>query len=188
MPIRLVDGVETTVGAYLSHAEINAVVVEMTLQVGLKAIESGVTAGLPAMAGLTIMRKTLDPSAQSFNNQLSQAAEGSSSDDVVDVEISKKKYPESAGHIEAAQQAGQPKELTLDRKNAAKRRREALRKTNPKEGFDRDEYPPAMSEEGGSRASVDYVNPSDNRGAGACIGAQCRKVPDGKKVRVNVVP
>lgn len=29
--------------------------------------------------------------------------------------------------------------------------------------------------------------PSDNRGAGACIGAQCRGLPNGAKVRIDVV-
>ena len=35
----------------------------------------------------------------------------------------------------------------------------------PRSGYDRDEYPPAMSEEGGYGASVRYIDPADNRGA-----------------------
>jgi len=34
------------------------------------------------------------------------------------------------------------------------------------------------------RASVRPVSPSDNMGAGACIGNQCRTLPDGSKVRI----
>lgn len=44
-------------------------------------------------------------------------------------------------------------------------------------GKDRDEYPPAMFKEGGNGASVRPIAPPDNRGAGKCIGAQCRDLP-----------
>ena len=49
------------------------------------------------------------------------------------------------------------------------------------------EYPPAMFKEGGKGSSVRHINPSDNRGAGACIGVQCRQFPNGAKVRIDVV-
>lgn len=100
--------------------------------------------------------------------------------------LSKKRYPASAKHIQDAQKAGAPKTLTVDRAGAAERRRAALsgKKTEP--GKDRDEYPPAMTKEGGAGASVRSIPKGDNRGAGACIGAQCRDVPDGGKVRVKV--
>lgn len=65
-------------------------------------------------------------------------------------------------------------------------RRESLKGVETKPGLDRDEYPPAMFKEGGSGASVQHIDPSDNRGAGACIGAQCRGLPDGTKVEINV--
>ena len=103
-----------------------------------------------------------------------------------DVTVSASRYPESAQHIQDAQAAGQPQVLTADRAGAAARRAEALKGTKPKSGTDRDEYPPAMFKEGGRGASVRNINPSDNRGAGACIGAQCRGLKDGAKVRVTV--
>ena len=49
-----------------------------------------------------------------------------------------------------------------------------------------DEYPPAMFREGGQGSSVRPVTPRDNRGAGACIGNQCRGLPDGTRVRIVV--
>ena len=49
------------------------------------------------------------------------------------------------------------------------------------------EYPPAMFKEGGKGSSVRHINPSDNRGAGACIGVQCRQFPNGTKIRIDVV-
>ncbi|HFD9223630.1 TPA: NucA/NucB deoxyribonuclease domain-containing protein, partial [Salmonella enterica] len=99
--------------------------------------------------------------------------------------INKSKYPESAKHIEEAQAAGKPTVLTIDRSGATKRRQESLKDTPSVKGKDRDEYPPAMFKEGGSGASVKPITPSDNRGAGACIGAQCRNLPDGTPVIIK---
>lgn len=103
------------------------------------------------------------------------------------VTISKDRYPESAQHIEDAIGAGKPDTLTIDRDNAATRRRDSLRGIETKPGLDRDEYPPAMFQEGGQGASVRHITAGDNRGAGACIGAQCRELPNGTKVRIEVI-
>ncbi|WP_434704939.1 DUF637 domain-containing protein [Pseudomonas sp. Z1-12] len=103
------------------------------------------------------------------------------------VTVSKSRFPESAQHIEDAIEAGKPGTLTIDRANAASRRRDSLRGVETKPGLDRDEYPPAMFQEGGQGSSVKHINPSDNRGAGACIGAQCRELPNGTKIRIDVV-
>jgi len=103
-----------------------------------------------------------------------------------EVTVSKARFPETAKHIEGAQAAGAPSTLTIGRPGAGTRRRESLKGTKRKKGLDRDEYPPAMFEEGGNGASVRPISPSDNRGAGACIGAQCRALPDGARVRVKV--
>jgi len=97
------------------------------------------------------------------------------------------RYPESAEHVRNAQLSGQPAVLNVDRLGAPGQRRESLRGVPTRAGSDRDEYPPAMFLQGGRGASVRYVNPSDNRGAGSCIGAQCRGLTDGAKVRIRVV-
>ena len=44
-----------------------------------------------------------------------------------------------------------------------------------------------MFKEGGAGASIRHINPSDNRGAGSCIGAQCGGLSDGARVRINIV-
>lgn len=44
-----------------------------------------------------------------------------------------------------------------------------------------------MFEEGGAGASVRYIDPSDNMGAGACLGNLCRPYRDGTRVRIVVV-
>ena len=104
------------------------------------------------------------------------------------ISVSKAKYPESAAHIENAQAAGKPSVLTIDRAGAATRRTDALEGVPSVAGKDRDEYPPAMFQEGGRGASVQYVSPGDNRGAGACIGNQCRVLPDATRVQIKVTP
>ena len=103
------------------------------------------------------------------------------------VTVSRSRFPESARHIEDAVSAGRSNTLTIDRAGSTARRREALRGTETRRGLDRDEFPPAMFQEGGRGASVRHINPADNRGAGACIGAQCRTLPDGTRVRIDVV-
>jgi hypothetical protein len=78
--------------------------------------------------------------------------------------------------------------LTIDRAGAAARRSESLKGHGTVAGKDRDEYPPAMFKEGGKGASVRPVTLKDNRGAGACMGAQCRGLPNGARVDLKVVP
>lgn len=106
--------------------------------------------------------------------------------EVVDVKLSRKKYPESAQHIEEAIKEGQPDTLTIDRGGASARRKASLQGVDTVPGLDRDEYPPAMSMEGGSGASVKLINPSDNRGSGSSISGQLRKYPNGTKYRIII--
>ena len=108
-----------------------------------------------------------------------------------DVVVSRQRYPETAKHIDDAQRRGEPSVLTLDRANATERRRESLRhvertRSHDTIGRDRDEYPPAMTREGGVNADVRYINSGDNRGAGRIIGHQARDVPDGERIRVVI--
>lgn len=105
----------------------------------------------------------------------------------VDVKLSKKKYPESAQHIEEAIKEGQPDTLTIDRGGALARRKASLQGVDTVPGLDRDEYPPAMSMEGSSGASVKLINPSDNRGSGSSISGQLRKYPNGTKYRIIII-
>lgn len=106
-----------------------------------------------------------------------------------DVLVSRGRYPESAANIDHAQRMGQPTVLTLDRAGAAERRRESLQHIKrqpdrPIAGLDRDEYPPALTREGGFNSNVRYINAGDNRGAGKTIERQVRDLPDGARVRI----
>jgi hypothetical protein len=107
----------------------------------------------------------------------------------ITVYVNGDRYPESARHIEEAQDGTsyrggpetaetrkQPSELTVDREHAKEHRKESLRGVPPApKGFDRDEYPPATFAEGGKGASVKNIPSSDNRGAGSTIGHQLNR-------------
>ena len=108
----------------------------------------------------------------------------SKSEPVRDVVVPSDKYPEAVGHIQDAQDKGQPAIVTIDRAGAKGRRADAMKGQAVVPGKDRDEYPPAMFGEGGKGASVRPISPPDNRGAGACIGAQCSDLPDGSRVKI----
>jgi hypothetical protein len=101
------------------------------------------------------------------------------------VYISHERYPEAAAHIDDAQNGtiwkgfesapGEPKDsvLTVEREHAQERREAATSVVPPLQpDYDRDEYPPAVAKEGGPGSSVQYIDPSDNRGAGATQGNQ----------------
>jgi hypothetical protein len=110
----------------------------------------------------------------------------------VDIYIRRSQYPAAASHIEHAQRdLGAPSVLTLDRAGAVARRHESLHGVGkngarPGRAFDRDEYPPALTKEGGSGASVNFIGSHDNRGAGHAIASQVRGLPDGTRIRVLV--
>ena len=137
--------------------------------------------GLPAGAGALIQAgRAADDVAGAVARNAGDAGEGTI------VSVSRSRHPEAASHIERAQAAGHPRTLTVDRAGATANRAEAMRGTPPRAGSDRDEYPPAMFKEGGSGSSVERINPSDNRGAGASVGRQCRSVPNGERVTIAV--
>ncbi|MBL8347455.1 MAG: hypothetical protein JNN03_18600 [Rubrivivax sp.] len=107
-----------------------------------------------------------------------------------DVIIRRSRHPGAADHIEHAQRHGQPTILHIDRPGASARRAASTgsvdRHRKPAPSYERDEYPPAFTREGGHNANVRYVDRKDNRGAGATMGAQTRDLPDGARIRVIV--
>jgi hypothetical protein len=104
------------------------------------------------------------------------------------VSVPYSQYPQAAQHIDDAQAAGQPSVLTINRPGAAANRNAATAGVPAVPGMQLDEYPPAMFQEGGAGASVRPINPSDNMGAGACIGNQCRPYSNGTQVIIRTTP
>jgi hypothetical protein len=117
----------------------------------------------------------------------------------VEMVVDSSKYPESAQHIREAQRGVnsrggpdprnktiQPSILRIDTDGADKNRLASLRGILTRRGKDRDEYPPAMFMEGGTGASVKYIDPSDNQGSGSAMGNALRGLPKGTRVKITV--
>lgn len=136
--------------------------------------------GLAGAAQAALQRKAAQQAAQKV------AVEGKPKD----VIIRRSQHPAAAEHIEHAQRHGQPTVLHVDRAGAEARRRASIgtvhRETRPANGYDRDEYPPAFTREGGSNSNVKFIPSGDNRGAGSSMRQQTRDVKDGQKIRVLV--
>lgn len=79
--------------------------------------------------------------------------------------------PATIAHAKAAIAAGKPRILHWAPDLAAAHRRASLKGVPTRPGFDRDEYPPAASEEGGAGADVALIPSSDNRSSGQRMGA-----------------
>jgi hypothetical protein len=96
------------------------------------------------------------------------------------------KHANLIAHEADALALGYPRQLTLERDNADARRKADLRGIPTRPGFDRDEYPPAVTEESGlhsdgRRASVEYVPSSENRSGGSVLSHQLAGYCDGQR-------
>ena len=161
----------------------NLAVAALSVFVLCAALPAQVAAGsvLGAARG-AIAKRAVKPPAQ----QVSQQVLGKPRD----VIIQRSKHPEAAANIEHAQSNGQPTVLHVDRPGAGGRRAAATGRVNlnskPAPHYERDEYPPAFTKEGGHNANVRFIDRHDNRGAGSTMRAQTRDLPDGSKIRVLV--
>jgi hypothetical protein len=110
------------------------------------------------------------------------------------ISFSKTKYPAIRRHTEQAIANGWPRTLVLNRKGADARRARALSTSRTREGYDRDEYPPAIgrgrgkglvrgTEPRGWQADVAYVPSDENRGHGSALGIKLRRFCDGTKFK-----
>lgn len=77
--------------------------------------------------------------------------------------------------------------LAVDRANTAARRSEALHGVPTRPGLDRDEFPPAVTRQGGAGARVAHINPGDNRAAGASLRNAISGLDDGQRFLYLVV-
>ena len=131
----------------------------------------------------------LEPGGSSPDDQSSEPTPRSSCRRIrrtVVVRLDDDRWPLTTDHILDAIRSGERRILHLDRRNAERHRAEATRGIPTRRGFDRDEYPPAFSREGGRGADVRYVRSSDRRGAGASLGNQLRRYCNGQRFRVRV--
>jgi hypothetical protein len=110
------------------------------------------------------------------------------------ITFSKTKYPHIRRHFRAARRRGWPRTLVLNRRGADARRERLLQDIPTRDGFDRDEYPPAVGrgkghglERGrhprGWKADVRYVSSAENRSHGSVLGIKLRRFCDGTRFR-----
>jgi hypothetical protein len=108
--------------------------------------------------------------------------------------FSAQRFPNVRRHFRGALRRGWPLRLVLNRRGADARRERVLRNIRTREGFDRDEYPPAIGrgrrpglERGrnprGWKADVRYVPTSENRSHGATLGDRLEPFCNGTRFR-----
>jgi hypothetical protein len=113
---------------------------------------------------------------------------------VVDVGLSRARFPHVLAHAERAAARGWPSVYVITRRGADARRERLLRDIPTRPGFDRDEVPPALGRGRGSgltrgrdprgwRADVEYVPSGENRGAGSVMGIKLRRFCGGTRFR-----
>jgi len=110
------------------------------------------------------------------------------------ITFSKTKYRNIREHYIAAVGKGWPRILVANRPYADARRDRLLEDYETRDGFDRDEYPPALGRGRGKglqkgvnprgwKADVDYVRSSENRSHGSRLGAKLKRFCNGTKFR-----
>ena len=108
--------------------------------------------------------------------------------------FSAQRYPNVRRHFRGAVRRGWPRRLVLNRRGADDRRERLLRDIPTRDGFDRDEYPPAVGRGRGPgldrgrnprgwKADVRYVPSGENRSHGASLGNQLEAFCNGTRFR-----
>jgi hypothetical protein len=108
--------------------------------------------------------------------------------------FSKAEYPNIRKQFRIALSKGWPRRLVLHRRGADARRDRLLEDIPTKEGYDRDEYPPAVGRGRGNglqrgrnprgwKAHVRYVPSSENRSHGAVLGNALEEFCNGTRFR-----
>ena len=104
------------------------------------------------------------------------------------VRLSLSRYPGTTRHVRDAIRKGKPRLLHIARDRAKANREASTSRYKTKKGFDRDEYPPAMSVEGGAGADVRLVKSKDNKGAGSSMGHQLHAYCNGAAFVIKFKP
>lgn len=107
---------------------------------------------------------------------------------VVSVTYSRREYPNIARHAEQSIAQGSPTVLRVRRAGTDQRRDDLLEDVPTRDGFDRDEYPPAVGRATGDEATVRYVPSGENRSAGSILGNTLDPYCDGQRFRYRIVP
>ena len=88
------------------------------------------------------------------------------------VDLNDDRHHSVIDHAFDARRAGHPRVLHIRREERWANHRAALSGIPKRRGYDRDQYPPAIADEGGKGASVRYIARRVNRGAERLMGKQ----------------
>jgi hypothetical protein len=108
--------------------------------------------------------------------------------------FSMSRYPNIRRHFRGALRRGWPRLLVLNRPGSDQRRDRLLDDIPTRDGYDRDEYPPAVGRGAGKglergrnprgwKADVRYVPSSENRSHGASLGAKLADFCNGTRFK-----
>lgn len=125
----------------------------------------------------------VDAKDSSQDESSAQTTDCTRTDQVVEVELDEKEYPNILRHVDESVENGYPRVWVVNRDGADKRRDKLLSGIPTKPGHDRDESPASV---GRSKvdASVMYVPSSENRSAGSIMGQALREYCDGQKFQL----
>lgn len=149
----------------------------------LAAILSGVLLSGCAMPAVTAPTEPAEPAP----NTVASTGPGGCvlTGGVIVVVLDPVEHAEILDHIADAVDAGHPEVLTIARDGADERREAATDDYPTEDGMDRDEYPVAMSAEGGEGSSVRHIDSGENRSAGAVMGNQLEPYCDDQRFRIG---
>ncbi|KIU09837.1 endonuclease [Bacillus subtilis] len=128
--------------------------------------------------------KNVSTQDHSSKSSLNKSTDNTNADEVI--YFPSDKYPETAKHISDAIAKGESEVCTIDREGAEENRNQSLKDVPTKKGYDRDEWPMAFCAEGGEGADIEYISPSDNRGAGSWVSHKLSDYPDGTRVLFTI--
>lgn len=97
-------------------------------------------------------------------------------------------HQDTTDHTEDAIRAGEAALLHIDRSGADQNREESLRGIPTRSGYDRDEYPPAVSSEGGSGADVRYSPSASGPSREASAARPAERTPLPRYSRTRSTP
>jgi hypothetical protein len=101
------------------------------------------------------------------------------------VDLNDDRHSNVIDHAFDARRAGHPRILHIRREERWANRRAALRGIPTRKGYDRDEYPPAIADEGGKGASVRYIRRKENRSADRLMARQLAPYCNGQSFVVE---
>lgn len=96
------------------------------------------------------------------------------------VDLNDDRHANVIDHAFDARRAGQPRVLHIRREERWANRKAALRGIRTRKGYDRDEYPPPIADEGGGGADVRYVRRKEHRSADRQIARQLEPYCNGQ--------